>query len=85
MPQKIPWTFKKTINEDLDSLGKWFSNNQLLLNVNKCQFMLVGSKAKLRKFDRVKLKIQNSQLQRVSECKYLGVLLDEISPGHHKL
>ena len=68
---------EKTINEDLDSLGKWFSNNQLLLNVNKCQFMLVGSKTKLRKFDSVKLKIQNSQLQRVSECNYLGVILDE--------
>ena len=73
---KDPRLLEKTINDDLKSLSKWFSNNQLLLNIGKCQFMLIGSKGNLRRFNNVKIKIQNSQLQRVSHCKYLGVLLD---------
>ena len=74
---KDPSSLQKTINKDLESLAEWFSNNQLLLNVGKCQFMLIGSKAKLRKFKNVHLKIQNTSLQRVTECKYLGAILDE--------
>ena len=57
-------------------ISTWFSNNELLINLDKCQFMLLGSKAKLRLFENVKIKIQNSQLQRVTYCKYLGVIID---------
>ena len=39
--------------------------------------MLLGTKAKLRRFNFVKIKINDTNLERVKECKYLGVLLDE--------
>ena len=35
---KTPKILEKTINYDLKSLFQWFSNNQLLLNINKCQY-----------------------------------------------
>ena len=54
----------------------WFSNNHLLLNIDKCQFMLTGSKGNLKHFEDVKISIQNTQLRRVSQCKYLGVIID---------
>ena len=67
---------EKKINDDLKSLFQWFSNNQLLLNINKCQYMMIGTKGNLRRFNDVKVMIQNMKLERVSQCKYLGVLLD---------
>ena len=39
--------------------------------------MLIGTKAKLRQATSVKIKINDTNLERVKECKYLGVLLDE--------
>ena len=39
--------------------------------------MLIGTKAKLRRFNSLKIKINDTNLERVKECKYLGVLLDE--------
>ena len=77
LPQKNPQCLEKTINEDLKSLIKWFSNNKLLLNVHKCQFMLIVSGLKLREFENIKIMIESSQLKKVTECKYLGVILDE--------
>ena len=67
---------EKVINNDLKSMFSWFSNNHLLLNIDKCQFMLTGSKGNLKHFEDVKISIQNTQLRRVSQCKYLGVIID---------
>ena len=39
--------------------------------------MLIGTKAKLHRFDSVKININGVKLEIVTECKYLGVLLDE--------
>ena len=64
------------INRDLKLISKWFSDNELLINSNKCQFMLLGSKSRLRQFEGVKIKLKNDELQKVTQCKYLGVILD---------
>ena len=37
---------------------------------------MIGTKGNLRRFKDVKITIQNMKLERVSECKYLGVQLD---------
>ena len=73
---KDPKALEKVINEDLKSAMTWFSNNELLLNVDKCQFMLIGSKSNLSHFCNVDVRLNNKKLLRVMECKYLGVLLD---------
>ena len=39
-------------NDNLKSLFQWFSNKQLLLNINKCQYnMVIGTKGNLRRFN----------------------------------
>ena len=38
--------------------------------------MLTGSKRNLRYFEDVNISIQNTKLRRVSQCKYLGVIID---------
>ena len=73
---KEPIDLETTINKDLLYISRWFSNNELLINIDKCQFLLLGSKAKMRLFENVKIKIQNTQLRRVTQCKYLGVMID---------
>ena len=74
---KDPNILQSTINNELSSLSEWFFHNHLLLNIKKCNYMLIGTKAKLRRFNSVKIKINDTNLERVKECKYLGVLLDE--------
>ena len=74
---KDPNILESIINTELSSLSDWFFHNHLLLNVKKCNFMLIGTKAKLRHFDSVKININGTRLGRVTECKYLGVTLDE--------
>ena len=69
-------TLEKNINDDLKSISAWFSHNKLLLNVDKCQFMLAGSKHKLSELCNVDIRLNNKKLARVFECKYLGVVLD---------
>ena len=51
-------------------------NNELLLNVDKCQVMLTVSKSNLSRFCNVDIRLNNNKLLRVMECKYLGILLD---------
>ena len=73
---KDPKILEKVINSDLKSATTWFSNNELLLNVDKCQVMLTGSKSNLSRFCNVDIRLNNKKLLRVMECKYLGILLD---------
>ena len=74
---KDPKILEKVINNELSLLSDWFFHNHLLLNVKKCNFMLIGTKAKLRHFDSINININGTKLVRVTECKYLGVTIDE--------
>ena len=63
------------MNEDLNRISKWLSCNELLLNTDKCEFMVFGSRHKLLSFVNVQVNINGVQVKRVEECKYLGVTL----------
>ena len=81
---KDPNILQSTINNELSSLSEWFFHNHLLLNIKKCNYMLIGTKAKLRRFNSVKIKINDTNLERVKECKYLGCYLMKPFLGNHK-
>lgn len=66
------------INSELANLYKWLCDNNLKVNIDKCKWMILGKKNKLKKIiltDHVKL--NNQTLEKVAEIKYLGVILDE--------
>jgi hypothetical protein len=66
------------VNSDLENLRKWLIANKLSLNVAKTEFMLIGSKAMIKKNSdsRLNVFIENKQIKQVSECKTLGVIVD---------
>lgn len=64
----------KTVEIELMKLNKWFSLNKLSLNESKTKFMLFGGK---RTNTEVKLNLNNVEIERVYETKFLGVIIDD--------
>ena len=66
------------MNHDLANIKEWLIANKLTLNKSKTEFMLIGSRQKLRTFDKSpSLVIDGAPLNRVSNTKSLGVTIDE--------
>lgn len=63
----------EVITEEINKLKKWFDINKLSLNFNKTSFMLFGSH---RSNVEVKLIVDNVNIERVNEIKFLSVILD---------
>ena len=63
----------KVITTEMGKLKNWFDINKLSLNLNKTKFMLLGSK---KANTQVQIKIENVDIERVYENKFLGVILD---------
>lgn len=64
----------KTVELELMKLTKWFALNKLSLNESKTKFMLFGGK---RTNIEVKLNLNNVEIERVYETKFLGVIIDD--------
>ena len=66
------------LNQDLDNLNKWLISNKLTLNSAKTEFMLIGSRQKLRTLSNpLKLSIDNVSIEHVTSVKSLGIFIDE--------
>ena len=66
-------TLESRLNIDLQSISKWFFDNLLTLNENKCKFVLFGSSQKLKSSQNFSLCINDYNLERTDSFKYLGV------------
>lgn len=62
-----------TVQHELTVLKKWFDANKLSLNISKTKFILFGNRSINRE---VKIKIDNVEIEQVSENKFLGVIID---------
>lgn len=62
------------INSDLTNIFDYLCKSRLSLNISKTKFMIVSNR---RIAGLPEVKINNQPLERVSEFKYLGVVLDE--------
>ena len=70
--------FEKRVNKSLDQISQWINSNKLTINLSKSKLMLVGpSVITDNQMLTFVLKIQNQNLERVKEYKYLGVIFDE--------
>ena len=75
LSDKDPNQLKITLNNELDKISSWLTNNKLTLNVAKSNFILFyGKHDKIKDFN---LTISGERLQNTSNCKYLGVLIDD--------
>ncbi len=61
------------ITTEMNKLKRWFDGNKLSLNLNKTKFMIF---AKWKIDTQVQIKIDHVIINRVSETKFLGVILD---------
>ena len=65
---------ENNLNEDLNTLCKWFDNNLMKANVKKTKVMILGTPVKTSKIDHVKVYMNN--VENVTCFKYLGVQID---------
>ena len=66
------------LNQDLANVNQWLIANKLTLNQSKTEFMLIGSRQRLRTFQSApNLTINGTPIKQVSQDKSLGVYVDE--------
>jgi len=66
------------INKELQEVNNWFKANKLSVNASKTNYMLLGTRQKTGvQNDSVKIVLDNTNLERVSKTKFLGVTIDE--------
>ena len=65
-------------NSELEDVHKWLLANKLTLNVNKTEYMIIGSRQRLAKIaDDVKVDVGGKDVQRVTSTKSLRVIIDD--------
>lgn len=69
------------VTKEMNQLKTWFDRNKLSLNLNKTKFMLFGN---FRKDAKVKLSINNVEIEQVSDTKFRGVTIDNFWKHHTK-
>ena len=74
---KSPSNLQNTINADLQRVNQFLIENRLSLNVKKTNYMLIGTKERLKKFSNLQIAIGDNKIDRVDSAKYLGVEVDE--------
>ena len=62
------------LNSDMENIRQWLCCNKLSLNVSKTHNMVFAPKNK--HVDDLNIKIQNTNIERVSVTKFLGVMID---------
>ena len=63
------------LNEELRNIASWLKINKLSLNVNKTQYMVFTTK--INKIEDIVLRVEGQTIERVTQTKFLGVIIDE--------
>ena len=66
-----------TINIELSHISSWFKANKLSLNIKKTNYIIFKNKHSNRKYENINISIDNNEIERVSNTKFLGVFVDE--------
>ena len=66
-----------TLNKELKAINHWLKVNKLVLNTNKCEFLLLGTTKRLKIVHDLNVHIESCNIKRVTHLKYLGVIIDE--------
>ena len=70
----------KMLQSDIDTVSRWVDINELALNHIKCKYMVV-LRLKSRAVPSPTMLLYGQPMERVTNYKYLGVLLTEECPG----
>ena len=66
------------LNEDMEKVHRWLLANKLTLNIKKTEYMLIGSRHRLKDIQiDPKITLGDTEVNRVSEKKTLGIVVDD--------
>ena len=66
------------VNNELKEVSNWFKANKLSINASKTNFMILGTSFMTSKIQSdLKISLNNTQLDRVTSTKFLGIIVDE--------
>ena len=71
---------EKYLNDELENVHKWLSINKLTLNIDKTEYMIIGSRQRISKIPddcQTKIEIGCKEVKRVTSTKSLGVIIDD--------
>ena len=71
-----PQAIARRLSAELSSCKRWLVDNKLSLHVGKTECSLFGTKSRLKRVDDFEVLCEGTAVKRVSQVKYLGVLLD---------
>ena len=74
---RSPDVLESNMKVGLEDICNWLKIHKLTLNTGKTKYMIFGSKQRLANFKNVKVSIGKNEIERVSDFKYLGVILVE--------
>ena len=69
------------LNQELENVKKWFTDNKLSLHLGKTESILFASKRKLKTRNCLNIVCNNIQIKSVDNVKYLGAYLDQSLSG----
>ena len=68
---------QNVINTELKGLSDWLTTNKLSLNIVKTEFMVVGSRQRIKTLNNeIDIEINGNMVNQVTSVKSLGVHLD---------
>lgn len=73
--EKASYRFTTSVNRLLDRMYNWIREHKLVLNFEKCEFIMVYKGKRITHIPSIK--IDNNKIRFVTELKYLGVIFDE--------
>ena len=70
---------KMALENQLSLIDQWLTKNKLTINTSKTKSICFGSKARLNTYysDNLSIFYGNTQLETVSQAKYLGIIFDD--------
>ena len=69
------------LEDALTIIQKWFSDNSMIANPSKFQFMILGAKLRYK----LKLQIGNKTVIAVKQVKLLGIIIDDRIKFHNHI
>ena len=68
-----------TLNTEFNNVAKWFTSNNLVLNLKKTktEFVLFGTHQKLAKSEEVSILLNDKEISESDSYEYLGVAMDK--------
>ena len=69
---------EKRLNSNLENIYQWLVSNRLTLNLTKTEYMIIGSRHRLKKIElNPEITIGGQSVKRVKTTKYLGMIIDD--------